>query len=228
MDKKPSPNPLPEGEGFLHPLPEGQGFAHPLPSGEGRGEGGAAFVAAWNANAATLAETYDPAHEHDACGVGLIAALDGRARREVVQAGIDALRAVWHRGAVDADGKTGDGAGIHIEIPQDFFAEVVVRAGHKLVHEGPIAVGQVFLPKTDLGAQERCREIVETEILNFGYAIYGWRQVPINVECIGEKANATRPEIEQIMVWNAREVDEGAFERELYVIRRRIEKQAMA
>ncbi len=184
------------------------------------------FVAAWNANAVALAETYDPSMEHDACGVGFVAALDGRRRRDVVQAGIDALRAVWHRGAVDADGKTGDGAGIHIEIPQDFFAAAIERGGHA-VRPGGIGVGQVFLPKTDLGAQERCRQIVESEILAFGYTIYGWRQVPIDVACIGEKANATRPEIEQIMICNAREVDEGTFERELYIVRRRIEKQAI-
>jgi glutamate synthase (NADPH/NADH) large chain len=185
------------------------------------------FVQAWHDNAARLEHTYDPAMEHDACGVGLVAALDGQRRRDVVQAGIDALKAVWHRGAVDADGKTGDGAGIHIEIPRDFFAEAVERGGNR-VHPGPIAVGQVFLPKTDLGAQERCRQIVESEILAFGYQIYGWRQVPINVACIGEKANATRPEIEQIMIWNARDSSEAEFERDLYVIRRRIEKQAIA
>ena len=185
------------------------------------------FVAAWHANARRLDGSYRPEDEHDACGVGLVAALDGKKRRDVVQAGIDALKAVWHRGAVDADGKTGDGVGIHSEIPQDFFAAAVERGGDKL-RPGPIAVGQVFLPKTDLGAQERCRQIVETEILNFGHQIYGWRQVPINVACIGEKANATRPEIEQIMIWNARGVDEASFERDLYVIRRRIEKQAIA
>ncbi len=190
-------------------------------------ETGFAFVDAWHANAAALAGSYDPSQEHDACGVGLVAALDGRPRRDVVQAGIDALKAVWHRGAVDADGKTGDGAGIHIEIPQDFFADAVVRGGDTL-HPGRIAVGMVFLPKTDLGAQERCRQIVETEILNLGYAIYGWRQVPIDVSCIGEKANATRPEIEQIMIRNARDADEASFERDLYVIRRRIEKRAIA
>ncbi|MDE2580827.1 MAG: glutamate synthase large subunit, partial [Rhodospirillales bacterium] len=190
-------------------------------------ESGPEFLAAWEKNRAALRHTYDPAQEHDSCGVGLIAALDGTSRRDVVQAGIDALKAVWHRGAVDADGKTGDGAGIHIEIPQDFFADAVQRGGAKLM-PGPIAVGQVFLPKTDLGAQERCRQIVETEILNFGYLIYGWRQVPINVDCIGEKANATRPEIEQIMLWNPKDTEQEAFERDLYVIRRRIEKQAIA
>ncbi len=189
-------------------------------------ETGSEFLAAWAANADRLEHTYDASMEHDACGVGLVAALDGVARRDVVQAGIDALKAVWHRGAVDADGKTGDGAGIHIEIPQDFFADAVRRSGHE-PQEGRMAVGMVFLPKTDLGAQERCRQIVETEILAFGYAIHGWRQVPINVACIGEKANATRPEIEQIMV-RGRGADEAAFERDLYVIRRRIEKEVIA
>jgi glutamate synthase (NADPH/NADH) large chain len=190
-------------------------------------ETGSEFVAGWLKNEELLRHTYDRAQEHDACGVGMVAALDGKKRRDVVQAGIDALKAVWHRGAVDADGKTGDGAGIHIEIPQDFFAAEVKRGGDRL-REGPIAVGQVFLPKTDLSAQERCRQIVETEILNFGYRIYGWRQVPIDVSCIGEKANATRPEIEQIMLWNARGVAEDVFERELYIIRRKIEKAAIA
>jgi glutamate synthase (NADPH/NADH) large chain len=185
------------------------------------------FLSVWDANTQILKDTYGPEQEHDACGVGLVAALDGKKRRDIVQAGIDALKAVWHRGAVDADGKTGDGAGIHIEIPQDFFAAEIRRSGDGL-RDGPIAVGQVFLPKTDLSAQERCRQIVETEILNFGYRIYGWRQVPINVDCIGEKANATRPEIEQIMIWNARGVSEDLFERELYIIRRKIEKAAIA
>ncbi|MGI4976763.1 MAG: glutamate synthase subunit alpha, partial [Janthinobacterium lividum] len=190
-------------------------------------ESGAEFLSGWARNAAVLEHTYDPSMEHDNCGVGLVAALDGKARRDVVQAGIDALKAVWHRGAVDADGKTGDGAGIHIEIPQDFFADAIRRAGDA-APERRIAVGQVFMPKTDLNAQERCRQIVETEILRFGYAIYGWRQVPIDVSVIGEKANATRPEIEQIMLRNTRGTDDSEFERDLYVIRRRIEKAAIA
>ncbi len=190
-------------------------------------ESAAQFLDAWQANAHALCHTYDPVQEHDACGVGFIGALDGKRRRDVVEAGITALKAVWHRGAVDADGKTGDGAGIHVEIPQDFFAAAVERGGDT-VKPGQMAVGMVFLPKTDLSAQERCRQIVETEILNFGYRIYGWRQVPIDVSCIGDKANATRPEIEQIMLWNSRGLSDEDFERDLYIIRRRIEKQAIA
>src|ERR1700756_5280151 len=128
-------------------------------------ETGSRFVAAWHENARRLADSYDAAMEHDACGVGPVRAPDGRKRRDIVEAGINALKAVWHRGAVDADGKTGDGAGIHIEIPQDFFADAIRRGSRTAAVGGAIGVGQVFLPKTDLSAQERCRQIVETEIL---------------------------------------------------------------
>jgi glutamate synthase (NADPH/NADH) large chain len=185
------------------------------------------YVAHYRANAAILDAAGVDLSGHDACGVGLVASLDGRARRDVVVAGIEALKVLFHRGAVDADGKTGDGAGIHVEIPQDFFKDHVRHQGHEPV-PGRLAIGMVFLPKTDLGAQERCRCIVETEILNFGYTIYGWRQVPVNVGVIGEKANATRPEIEQIMVANSKNTPEERFEADLYIIRRRIEKRVLA
>ncbi|WP_077395282.1 glutamate synthase large subunit [Bombella intestini] len=183
------------------------------------------FVKAYQANVERLEGLYDPAQEHDACGVGLVAAMDGKPSRAVVRAGIEALGNIWHRGAVDADGKTGDGAGIHVEIPQNFFEDAIHNAGDLRI-EGRISVGMVFLPRTDLGAQERCRQIIETEILRFGYGIYGWRQVPIDTACIGEKANETRPEIEQIMIRNTLGRDEETLERDLYVIRRRIEQEA--
>ncbi|MCH8038684.1 MAG: glutamate synthase large subunit, partial [Proteobacteria bacterium] len=170
---------------------------------------------------------YDPREEHDACGVGLVVSIDGKPRREVVEAGIAALKAIWHRGAVDADGKTGDGAGLHVEIPQDFFREHVTRTGHE-PGLGRIAVGMVFLPRTDYANQERCRVLVEREILNFGYTIYGWRQVPVDTEVIGEKAENARPEIEQIMIANTLGTRNRQFEIDLYVIRRRIERAAEA
>jgi len=184
-------------------------------------------IALWRRNADHLARhgLYDARDEHDACGVGLVASIDGTPRREVVLAGIEALKAVWHRGAVDADGKTGDGAGIHVQIPQTFFREHVERTGHRIGEHTQIGVGMIFLPRTDYAAQERCRVLVEREILNFGYSIYGWRQVPISTEVIGEKANATRPEIEQIMIANNR-TDASQFEIDLYLLRRRIEKAA--
>jgi len=171
---------------------------------------------------------YRPEDEHASCGVGLVVAIDGRASRQVVENGIDALKAVWHRGAVDADGKTGDGAGIHVQIPVPFFHDQIERTGHAPRADELFAVGQVFLPRTDFGAQETCRTIVETEVLRMGYYIYGWRHVPVRIDVLGVKANATRPEIEQILISNSKGVDEETFERELYVIRRRIEKAAAA
>ncbi len=189
-----------------------------------------AWVAREEAKRAMMAETglYSPEEEHSSCGVGLVVNVDGSRSRAVVENGIKALKAIWHRGAVDADGKTGDGAGIHVQIPVSFFYDQVERTGHKPRRDELIAVGQVFLPRTDFGAQETCRTIVETEVLRMGYYIYGWRHVPVEVECLGEKANATRPEIEQILISNSKGVDEDTFERELYVIRRRIEKAAIA
>jgi glutamate synthase (NADPH/NADH) large chain len=172
---------------------------------------------------------YRPDFESDACGVGLVAATDGRPSRRVVQSAIDALKAVWHRGAVDADGKTGDGAGIHLDLPLRFFDDAIAGSGHK-VRPNRLAVGQIFLPRTDLGAQETCRTIVESAIIEAGYTIYGWRQVPVDVSVIGLKAQATRPEIEQIMIAGPlpEEQDEAEFEKNLYLVRRRIEKRIIA
>ena len=187
------------------------------------------FIESWQRDAKRLAETgmYDPAEEHSSCGVGMIAAIDGVPSRRVVEAGIEALKKIWHRGAVDADGKTGDGAGIHVQIPWEFIKEHIRHTGHEPGNDR-IAVGMVFLPKADLNAQEVCRSIVETEILRAGYHIHGWRQVPINVDVIGEKANATRPEIEQIMLATDPSTSYDDFERDLYVVRRRIEKRVLA
>ena len=188
------------------------------------------WAAAEEAKRAWMAENgmYDATEEHSSCGVGLVVAIDGKASRQVVDSGISALKAIWHRGAVDADGKTGDGAGIHVQIPVNFFYDQVRRTGHEPSTDRLIAVGQVFLPRSDFGAQERCRTIVESEVLRMGHYIYGWRHVPVDNSVLGDKANATRPEIEQILIRNEKGIDHEAFERELYVIRRRIEKAAAA
>jgi glutamate synthase (NADPH/NADH) large chain len=172
---------------------------------------------------------YHPDLESDACGVGLVAATDGKPSRRVVSSAIDALKAVWHRGAVDADGKTGDGAGIHVDLPVRFFDDAIADGGHKPL-PNRLAVGMIFLPRTDLSAQETCRTIVESEIIEAGYTIYGWRQVPVDVSVIGEKAQRTRPEIEQIMIAGPmpEERDVAEFEKDLYLIRRRIERKVIA
>ncbi len=186
---------------------------------------------ATEAERARIAEygMYRPEFESDACGVGLVAATDGRASRRVVSSAIDALKAVWHRGAVDADGKTGDGAGLHVDLPMAFFADAIVASGHKPIDKTWLGVGMVFLPRTDLGAQENCRTIVESEIIDAGFTIYGWRQVPVDVSVIGRKAQETRPEIEQIMIAgpDAKAMPIEEYEKTLYLVRRRIEKKVI-
>ena len=169
---------------------------------------------------------YHSSYEHDACGVGFVASTEGKKSRKVVEFGIQALKAVWHRGAVDADGKTGDGAGIHIEIPEDFFVERIQNAGrqHK---EGKICVGMIFLPRNDYSSQEKCKTIVENELLNKNYYIYRWRQVPVNTKVLGAKAENNRPEIVQIIFKsNDKSLESDDLERDLYVVRKQIEKQA--
>ena len=164
--------------------------------------------------------------EHDACGVGLIGETSGKPTRRVVEAAIEALSSIWHRGAVDADGKTGDGAGLLIDLPVDFFTDAIDASGHE-VRDGRLAVGVIFLPRSDLGAQDACRTIVEAELIRAGLFVYGWRQVPVDISVIGRKARETRPEIEQVMIAgpepDAQSLEE--FEKQLYVVRRRIERR---
>ena len=152
-------------------------------------------------NKTLLEKTYNykSEMEHDACGVGLIASTNGKKSRKVVEYGIEALKAIWHRGAVDADGKSGDGAGIQIEIAPDFFKLKILTTGHTVDEEKRICVGMVFLPRTDYSEQEKCREIIESALLEGNYYIYGWRQVPINPSVLGKTADQSRPEIAQVM-----------------------------
>jgi len=169
---------------------------------------------------------YHSSQEHDACGVGFVASTEGIKSRKVVEFGIQALKAVWHRGAVDADGKTGDGAGIHIEIPQDFFIERIQNAGrqHK---EGVICVGMIFLPRNDYSSQEKCKTIIENELLGKNYYVYRWRQVPVNTKVLGEKAESNRPEIVQVIFKsNNPDLKHDDLERDLFVIRKKIEKES--
>ena len=169
---------------------------------------------------------YYPNLEHDACGVGLVASTEGKKSRKIVEYGIQALKAVWHRGAVDADGKTGDGAGIHVEISRDFFKEKIENYGRKY-DGGTICVGMIFLPRNDYSSQEKCKTLIETELLGKNYYIYRWRQVPINTSVLGVKAESNRPEITQVIFKsNNKNLTDEKLERDLFDIRKKIEKQS--
>ena len=184
------------------------------------------YLQNWEKNKNKLIQNhvYKEEQEHSSCGVGLIASISGKPSREVVEMGIQALRVLYHRGAVDADGKTGDGAGIQLSIPKEFFKEQIERSGHT-TNDKPFAVGMIFLPRTNFEAQEKSRIIIESEIIKEGFKIYGWRHVPLNTKIIGEKAKATLPEIEQILVENETYYNELELDDKLYLIRKRIEKK---
>ncbi len=179
-------------------------------------------------NKSLLEETYNykSEMEHDACGVGLISSINGKKSRKVVEYGIEALKAIWHRGAVDADGKSGDGAGIQIEIAPDFFKEKILATGHTPDDKKRICVGMVFLPRTDYSEQEKCREIIESALLEGNYYIYGWRQVPINPSVLGKTSDQSRPEIAQVMFKKKENLETNDLERDLFETRKKIEKIA--
>ena len=170
--------------------------------------------------------SYNENMEHDACGVGMIACTDGKKSRKIVEYGVEALKAIWHRGAVDADGKSGDGAGMQIEIAPDFFREKIIATGHTPDERKRICVGMIFLPRTDYADQEKCREIIESVLLEENYSIYGWRQVPINSSVLGETAEQSRPEIAQVMFKKNENLATNDLERNLFEARKKIEKLA--
>ena len=160
--------------------------------------------------------SYDPSFEHDACGVGLITSLDAKKKREVVEYGIQSLKAVWHRGAVDADGKSGDGAGICIEIPKEFFLEKIKDTGHTHEGENQICVGMIFLPRTEYSEQEKSKTIIEQVLIENDFYIYGWRQVPVNPAVLGQTADSNRPEITQVIFKSNKLMERDDLERLLY------------
>jgi len=168
--------------------------------------------------------SYDPSFEHDACGVGLITSLDAKKKREVVEYGIQSLKAVWHRGAVDADGKSGDGAGICIEIPKEFFLEKIKDTGHTHEGENQICVGMIFLPRTEYSEQEKSKTIIEQVLIENDFYIYGWRQVPVNPAVLGQTADSNRPEITQVIFKSNKLMERDDLERLLYESRKKILK----
>jgi len=166
-----------------------------------------------------------PEDERDACGVGLVATADRSARREVIDLAISGLAAVTHRGAVAADEESGDGAGLRVAIDQAAFRRHVARTGHD-TGEAEIGVGMAFLPRRSLDALEEARTIVESEMVRAGFHLFGWRAVPVEIGALGAHAASVRPNIEQILFHDPAGRAPGVVERELYLVRRRIERRA--
>ncbi|MCS6851508.1 MAG: glutamate synthase large subunit [Gemmataceae bacterium] len=166
---------------------------------------------------------YDPWYEHDSCGVGFIVDLKGRKSHAIVQNAVQILLNLQHRGACGCEKNTGDGAGILLQMPHRFFAEQCERLGIRLPAPGEYGVGMVFLPRAD-DDRRRCEELFEQIIREEGQVPLGWRSVPTCNADLGETARRVEPVIRQVFIGrHPRLEDPLAFERKLYVIRRRIE-----
>jgi glutamate synthase domain-containing protein 2/glutamate synthase domain-containing protein 1/glutamate synthase domain-containing protein 3 len=170
---------------------------------------------------------YDPRHEHDSCGIGFVASIKGDKSHDIILKGIQILLNLAHRGACGCDPETGDGAGVLIQIPHQFFARVCAQSGFSLPNPGEYGAGMVFLP---VERHERliCEGILERIVREEGLSVLGWRDTPINDQAIGRIARASRPYIEQVFIHHAAGMDQNALERKLYVIRKRAEAEIAA
>ncbi|MFZ1153862.1 MAG: glutamate synthase large subunit [Solirubrobacteraceae bacterium] len=167
---------------------------------------------------------YDPRYEHDACGVGMVARLDNIATHEVVTRAITALENLEHRGASGADPLTGDGAGILMQMPDELLRALV---DFELPRAGAYGVMMCFLP-TDAPARERIERLLEQSVRSEGQRMLGWRDVPVRPEHTGATAAACRPVVRQLFVGAPEGLEQDAFERKLYVIRRVCEQAVFA
>ena len=171
---------------------------------------------------------YDPAFEHDSCGVGFVCNVKGEMAHDIVEKGLDVLEHMSHRGAVGADPETGDGAGILIQIPHDFYVNLCKDLGISLPAKGKYATGIVFLP-TEKKEQEHIVKTFEKIVKEEGQDTLGWRDVPVDDSRIGVEAKRSQPRIKQIFIQGSKDlIDPMALERKIYVIRRRIEQEIQA
>ena len=164
---------------------------------------------------------YDPANEHDACGVGMVVNIRGNKTHELVENALKVLENMMHRGAEGADGKTGDGAGIMLQIPHEF----ILLQGVPVPEKGSYGTGLVFLPKEE-GSRKAIIERMKAEIERESCSLTYIRDVPVNSACLGEEAAEAEPYIVQIFVTSDEFIEEAEFERKLYRIRKHIERRA--
>ena len=159
---------------------------------------------------------YRPEFEHDNCGIGFVTHIRGRKSHDIIKMGLEVLENMTHRGAEGADSKTGDGAGILIQVPRDFY----LIQGYNVPPEGQFGTGIIFLPKDEAQAGQ-CLEIFESILMEEGVNIIDYREVPRNPEVIGELSRAVEPAMKQVLC--EADLDQLDLERKLYVVRKRTE-----
>jgi len=169
-----------------------------------------------------LPPLYNPAFEHDGCGTGFVASIDGEASHRVVELAVRALVGLTHRGAVSADAASGDGAGLTIQIPLALLADDAEYWGLRPNELDRLGVAMVFLP-TEASARPRARKLLEASAQGSGLDVLGWRTVPVDPSMLGGVALESLPGIEQLLLAKAPDLSGIEFERLLYLARRRAE-----
>ncbi len=162
---------------------------------------------------------YDPANEHDSCGVGFVANIDGVASHKIVTDAVVVLKNLLHRGAVGGDQTTGDGAGILIQVPDGFFREEGERLGFALPAPKEYGVAMVFMPRS--AARKRCQAVLEAVTAEEGLTFLGWREVPTDGSILGEKARKNEPVVMQAFV-HGNGARGAALDRKLYIVRKQV------
>jgi glutamate synthase (NADPH/NADH) large chain len=170
---------------------------------------------------------YDPRNEHDACGIGFIVNVNAERSHDTIMKGIQILVNLAHRGASGSDPKTGDGAGITIQIPHKFFARECGKLGFTLPPEGEYGVGMLFLP-VEPQPRFECEAIIERIVQEEGLSMLGWRDTPVDADAIGRVARVSQPYIEQIFIRSAPGMSREELECKLYIIRKRTESEVAA
>ena len=170
---------------------------------------------------------YHPRNEHDACGVGFIAHMKGRKSNTIVQNGLEIVCNLTHRGAVGADPLMGDGAGMLLQIPHRFFSAVCGDDNITLPEEGAYGVGYIFMPQDDT-LRAHCEKLVEAAIADEGQELLGWRTVPTDHSSLSDNVRATEPVHRQIFIGKRQDMDQNAFERALYVLRKVISNRVFS
>ncbi len=166
---------------------------------------------------------YDPQFEHDACGVGFVANVKGHKSHSIIQQAIQVLLNLDHRGACGCEANTGDGAGILMQMPHEFFKVATKQSDVSLPGFGEYGVGMVFLPP-DAAERRECEKVFERIVIEEGQRLLGWRDIPTNNNSLGDTAKASEPFMRQIFIGRSAKLsDDMAFERKLYVIRKRAE-----
>ena len=167
---------------------------------------------------------YDPRFEHDACGVGFLVNIKGKKSNWIVRQALQILVNLNHRGACGCENNTGDGAGILLQTPHEFLKEVCKEARVALPGQGEYGVGMLYMPK-DATDRAKCAEIFERIVREEGQTVLGWRDIPTNNSSLGATAQAAEPFMRQVFIGRSSKLsDDAAFERKLYVIRKRAEQ----